>query len=459
MRRLLPFVLAALLGGCAYYNAMYNARRLTGEAEKAEREGRTFDANTLWGQVTVKAETVIARHPDSKYAPEAYALIGRAHVRLRNCTRARPALEAALGAPLDSVLAIESELRLAQCYTELGHHQQALARYEHLLAVGGPTHRQAALIGRARALRSAGRPDEAVSLVEANPGLPPVERLSAYAAAGRGRETLALADSLVAARDSSVQWDSVIGWLAARDRDAASTLVDRTAQAAGVTPAAQARRLLADAARFTDDPPRARARYAQARDGRGMEISAAAGLATIRLDLREAEAPEDLAAISLALTRDVSESSLSSEGAVLQAAIDEIGRVVDSTPPGTPQGDMRTFLAAELARDRLGAPKLAAQLFARVPDGWPESPYAPKAMLAAAQLLGDTLLARAAEARYPESPYLLASGGAYQTLRALEDSLGAFAAQSAARRPDAPRRPAGARPGPDRAGTPAGPVR
>ena len=80
---------ALLLAGCAY-NGMYHARRLSGDAEKAERDGRTIDANAFWGQVTVKAETLLARYPDSKYSTEARLLLGRAHAHLNDCTAARP---------------------------------------------------------------------------------------------------------------------------------------------------------------------------------------------------------------------------------------------------------------------------------------------------------------------------------------------------------------------------------
>ena len=77
-------LLTALLGGCVYYNGMYNANRLAHSARKAEREGRTFEANNLWGQVATKAESVVVRHPTSKYAEEAAVLqIGRASCRER----------------------------------------------------------------------------------------------------------------------------------------------------------------------------------------------------------------------------------------------------------------------------------------------------------------------------------------------------------------------------------------
>ena len=94
-------VLVMLMTGCAY-NGMYQARRLTDAAEKAEREGRTIDASSYWGQVTVKAETLLARFPDSKYADEAHFLLGRAYAELSDCRRADPPLRRALPALTDS---------------------------------------------------------------------------------------------------------------------------------------------------------------------------------------------------------------------------------------------------------------------------------------------------------------------------------------------------------------------
>ena len=98
-RRALSLVLvAALLGGCVYYNGMYNTKRLAGSARKAERDGRAFEANNLWGQVITRAESLVARHPDSKYVDEALVLKGVALARLRHARRrgpARPGLAAA----------------------------------------------------------------------------------------------------------------------------------------------------------------------------------------------------------------------------------------------------------------------------------------------------------------------------------------------------------------------------
>ena len=79
---------ASLLGGCVYYNGMYNANRLANSARKAEREGRTFEANNLWGQVATKAESVVVRHPKASTPKRPRFCEGLALARLGQCEQA-----------------------------------------------------------------------------------------------------------------------------------------------------------------------------------------------------------------------------------------------------------------------------------------------------------------------------------------------------------------------------------
>jgi hypothetical protein len=132
----------------------------------------------------------------------------------------------------------------------------------------------------------------------------------------------------------------------------------------------------------------------------------------------------------------------------LQATATRVIRSYESIPPGSPQGDLRLFLLAEAARDSLEAPRLAHGIFLRILNEWPDSPYAPKAVLAAQQLdpqwadSGRVLL----ETRYLDSPYLAMVRGEEGTAyRSLEDSLGAFAAATI--KPSRPPRPRPGRPG------------
>src|SRR5688572_26154473 len=111
----------SLLGGCVYYNGMYNANRLAKSARKAEREGRTFDANNLWGQVATKAESVVVRHPTSKYADQAAVLRGLALARLGQCEQALAPLGRASLLKASSDLAEDALLATGRCQVTLGN--------------------------------------------------------------------------------------------------------------------------------------------------------------------------------------------------------------------------------------------------------------------------------------------------------------------------------------------------
>ena len=94
MRRAALLLVACLpLAGCVYFNGVYNARRLTRQAEQAEKDGRQFEAQSLYGQVAAKAESVLVRHPRSGYVDDMRYLRGNALARTRNCAGARPELE------------------------------------------------------------------------------------------------------------------------------------------------------------------------------------------------------------------------------------------------------------------------------------------------------------------------------------------------------------------------------
>jgi hypothetical protein len=132
----------------------------------------------------------------------------------------------------------------------------------------------------------------------------------------------------------------------------------------------------------------------------------------------------------------------------LHATLVRIHDASDSSSARAATADLRLFLAAELARDTLEAPLLAASLFRRVADDWPDSPYTPKALLAVGMLVpawadsARDLLAT----RYAASPYVAyVQGNALPEYKALEDSLQAFAVATQARerqaRPGQPGQP------------------
>jgi hypothetical protein len=214
----------------------------------------------------------------------------------------------------------------------------------------------------------------------------------------------------------------------------------------------QARMLVEDGLRMVPvDTARARRQLHQAIEAGGKGESAArASLALVRMELTGADDPAELQPVIDTLRGLAKRFQMNEEIGRLEGTVTDVHRAATRVLPGSLQGDLRVFLAAEAARDVLEAPHLAEALFRRIPDQWPSSPYAPKAILAAQQLnpawVDSALLML--DQRYYDSPYLATiRGGATPEFRQLEDSLGAFAAALAATNAGERRKPIRAAPG------------
>ena len=140
----LSTIFATIFIGCAYYNGLYNANRLAKEADKAERQGRRGEAQSLWAQAAVKAESVATRYPGSQYHDDAQLLQGRALSRIGDCRSAVVPLDAARASSGDEGLRAEAGLLLGQCHLELG---QPDAAWELLTDLMG--HPDSSVISRA----------------------------------------------------------------------------------------------------------------------------------------------------------------------------------------------------------------------------------------------------------------------------------------------------------------------
>jgi tetratricopeptide (TPR) repeat protein len=429
---------------------MYNANRLANSARKAEREGRTFEATNLWGQVATKAESVVVRHPKSKYAEEAAVLRGLALARLGQCEQALGSLGRVTIASLGTDLTEDAWLATGRCQVSMGNIPAADAAFAQVTESKNSWRRGQARYQRAQTLRHAGRYQEALTTLEGvrAPRAVP-ERLLSLAGDGRVPEAMALADSLVARGDTMQPWDSLLVSLGQQDPASASSLVDRVRRLPNRSAETQARWLLDDGVRLVgSDTARARRRFGEAVEiGGSGDAAGRASLQLVRLDLRGVSQPQGLSPLIQSLRGKAGRhpnvaNELTRLGNVAAAVL----TATASVTPGSPQGDLRLFLAAEAARDSLLAPRLAEGLFQRILREWPESPYAPKAALAAQQVnpeWADTARALL-EARYFESPYLaMIRGDEGLAYRQLEDSLGAFAAAQA----EAVGRAPGARPG------------
>jgi tetratricopeptide (TPR) repeat protein len=441
--RIIRFTLVTtLLGGCVYYNGMYNANRLAHSARKAEREGRTFEANNLWGQVATKAESVVVRHPTSKYAEEAAVLRGVALARLGQCDQALGPLSRATLAGKPGELTEDALLATGRCQLALNNIPAGEAAFSQLLDSKDPDRRREAHFQHGKLLRQSGRYQEALRTLEGvkDPRVDS-ERILALAGAGRLPQALALADSLIAKRDTTRPWDSLMVLMGQQNPAAASQLLDRIRPLPVRSPEIQARRLLEDGIRLAStDTARAGARLREVVSiGGHNDAAGRASLQLILLDLRHARRVEDLPPVVDAL-KSVSErfETVTHESTLLGGTVGGIHTAATSVTWETPRGDLRLFLAAEAARDSLRAPALAEGLFHRILDDYPNSAYAAKVVLAVQQL--DSTWADSArgllEGRYLDSPYLaVIRGESSEEYRQLEDSLGAYAATLAVKPP------------------------
>ena len=433
MRRA-ALLLTVLLAGCVYYNGMYNARRLAGMAEKAEREGRTLDASSYWGQVAVKAESVIVRHPDSKWVDNALVLRGRALVQTDQCPAAVDPLQEAITRVRDVRLREQAMLALARCRSGDGDLSGADLLLNQVVGSRDAARQADARTLLADNLVNEGRYAEALKLLEGLQGLQ-VGRTRMLAAAGAGPTDLAmrLADSALSAGDTTrAEWSAFVDMLATRDPGAASRMVDTLAERIALRAPERSAWFLADAHRLLPyDSAAARARLEQAAQVGGER--AAAWNARFELATAKLRSADTLGAL-LATIPDLA-TLAEGDGAAADSAA-RLARLLrelapaDSVLPGTPQGDLRLFFAAELARDSLGTPAVAASLFRRVADQWADGPYAAKALLALMPLdsAGADTVRSILLDRYAGSPYVaFLQGDSATSYLALEDSMRAYA--------------------------------
>jgi hypothetical protein len=293
------------------------------------------------------------------------------------------------------------------------------------------------------------------------------ERAASLAALGRSVEALAVADSLLVERDSAAPWQALLAALAIGDPEGAAGLTERIATLADFPATLRARLLLADGERWlATDTGRAELRFQQAqRIGKGTPVQAEVRYHQARALVGRATTMAELRAATDRLD-DVAEEpgSYDAQGAQLGFTARQVLLMSDSVAPGSPNGDLRLFLAGELARDSLGAKRLAASQFRRVATEWLESPFAPKAMLALIDLADADAdadsLRRAVLARYGESPYVaMAQGSDAPAYQVLEDSLRRFVASHRPEAQNPPPRPAQPpRPKPQQPTTPRQPM-
>ena len=433
MKRLAWLGVLLGLSGCAYYNGMYNANRLAKQAEKAQRSGRTFEAQTFWSQAEVRADSVIARHPTSPYVDDAELIRGKAMISRGDCRQAIPALEVASLSQDSPKVAEQATVLLGQCRLETGDLDGADRAFVALLDSPDSMIRSAAALQHGRALLASGEYQAALEAVASLPAaLADPVRAAAYAGLGRVEEAEPLIAEALDEQNLTLGWDSVLAGIGRVDVGEASRLTSQVVALPNLPTEQRDRLLTADGVRLLPtNPDSGLARLHTAASARPVtDASLHARLVVSQYIMGQAAAMADLerAREGLESLSEIGGPNSIRALAYLRA-LDRVKHYADSVPAGAPEGDLATFVVAETVRDSLTAPRIAEELFAAVPAGWPTSPYAPKALLALAALLpqsADSIHA-VLETSYAGSPYLaLVAGDVTPAALALEDSLAAY---------------------------------
>ena len=462
--RVLAFALSLAVSSCAYYNAMWSAERFAKEARRLEARGQEPEARTQWARAAVKAESVLVHHPQSRWADDAVVLRAEGLARAGTCAAAAAPIAKALATVSETSLRERAGLAAAQCALTTGKPVEAGNALTDALASNDARRRSRAefLAGQG----AADRLDYTAAVAHFRRSREPAAlpaRARALLDAGRSADAAAVLDSLAEGRFREDEWAELLGGLAAAGgAGAASAALDRMLTRARVPFAARARLLMADGDRRSAagdlDVAGTRYREAAAAVPGTVGTTAEAGMARVREQralAAAADRPADLSPIIAELTRIVRPGK---PGAGLAApsgaAAGEAERLLElvarvaatSTTPG------EAFRSAELARDSLGAPRLAGALFLELAANDAGSLFAPKALVAALPLVPerhDSILG-VLGGTYAASPYTRAlRGEASLAYGAAEDSLARELGVDLARGPTAAvSRPSALRTGP-----------
>jgi len=425
-----PWLGLALLGAasCGYYNGMWSANRFAGQARRFEHDGRLAEARASWAQAAEKAESVVAHSPHGRWADDALVLQGEGLARSGACDRAAAPLGRALQSVRDSSLLGRAALVAGEC--ALAEHSPATA--ERLLEpLATPTDRREAsratyLLGQAAEQRGA-FVTAAAWYARSREKDAAAARARALLYAGSTSAALALIDTLVERGLGEGVWDPLLADVGrTAGADTASSTLDRVLARGRWRGGPLARLLLDDGDRLfaAGALDAAYRRYAQ--------VAAAAPDSTegqqalvrqVRVDVARATSTADFPPLRQRLSQ-LLQAGLGAVATNDARALELMLRSIIA--PERDTAEAAAFRAAELARDSLRAPLLAAHLFIAFAAAHPASLFAPKALVAAADVspaARDSLLG-VLQRDYGASPYTLAlAGDVSPGYSAAEDSL------------------------------------
>jgi len=405
--------LGALLGGCAYFNGVYNAREAEQAADRLLRSGRESEASGSFATAAAKAETVLVRHPKTRWRDDALYLAGRGHAYSGACDRALPRLTEFLALPsISGRRRDRATLALATCSYQRGRFADVLSLLDSLTTRPKDRElREQASLWAARSAIRLGRTADAQRYLAA------VDAASAQwelATASVAEGAYARAESLLVQRAGQGDYRDDLHpmlkqlWEAGRHAEV-ERIVARYQRAGGSAQDKAALHLLAaDLLMTVGDDSLAR-----------VHLAAVPRVSTDTLLRKQAMSRltilnvAELGALPL-IEAAVAKGTESARDVPAQLRLEQNLWFVKLLESRRDVTGASLFLAAEVARDSLRSRTLAHALFKRIVSELPNSMLAPKALLAASELEPDSADAYRARLRenYGSSPYrLLLDGG------------------------------------------------
>lgn len=378
---------------CVYFNALYNANRLYDQGVEEIEQGRYASGQAALGASIEKAEGIVERSPDSRWADDALRLIMRARIYREEWHEAAEAARKLLGYTQTRQDSIEVAGYLGAAELNLGEAERADSLLSVALAAEEDTDRQAELLwyrGRARAdlglIQAADEDFRQVSALRPGWVPPRIGRVRLLVENGQSEgAALELSLLLTLTYDEREERSVVdlVGEVAEAAPEAAVTAL------AGVDSSALLPNNRADLIKLRGDLLVA---FGEGRRGRSdyrlaaaiaptSRAAAEARLALVQMELRTVSTLEEFDSLSIVMT-DIAETSGGRRSFSVRDWSDLFIRVEFFLS----SGDLGFLRAGEAARDELGAPRLARTIFLSYADSTPEALWAPKAILAALDL-------------------------------------------------------------------------
>ncbi len=391
------------LGGCVYYNGVYNARDATRRADALLRRGFADSARLFWQRGSESAEAVLRVTPQSRWHAEMLLHAGRSAAMLSDCPRARERLNGFLALPQrDFPDRVRASLALSACDLRAGDYARVEARLAPLAvnAAGAATGQdrdpvlQADLVRtRAQAALASGAYSRADSLLLALPDDDaPWERLAIAASSSNWPEVERWLLDRAAVGDARPEVDPILRQAVAAG-EAARVMRVVEAFDAAATPRRDRTRLQLLAGELleqTRDTAAARWYYTRVAERAALD-SLSRAEAGARLALLDLAAVHSIASLRLWLTRAFSDTDGASRSARLDRA-QSVSTLLLMLFDADDASGAAMFLAGEVARDSLQQESVALEAWRTLSTRWPDAPLAPRALVMAARVYPDSAM-------------------------------------------------------------------